>query len=94
LLGKAEGTVERYVRRGGQLVPTKFAEPPNTIFVDETNQAGDVVRPEVQMRTGDYVWRLMYDLFYQGDALKNFGRLPQPEVLRPLLEELKDINLG
>jgi hypothetical protein len=92
LLGKAEGTVERYVRRGGQLVPSKFAELPNTIFVDEVNQAGDVV-PEVKMQTGDYVWRFMYDLLYQGDALKDLGRLPQPEVLRPLLNLLRDFYL-
>ena len=92
LLGKAEGTVERYVRRGGQLVPSKFAELPNTIFVDEVNQAGDVV-PEVKMQTGDYVWRFTYDLLYQGDALKDLGRLPQPEVLRPLLNLLRDFYL-
>ena len=92
LLGKAEGTVKREVGRGGELVPSKFAQHPNTIFVDETNQAGDVVRREVEMRTGDYIWRFMYDLFYQGDALKNLGRLPQPEFLRPLLNEL-DVDL-
>jgi len=80
------------VRRGGQLVPSKFAELPNTIFVDEVNQAGDVV-PEVKMQTGDYVWRFMYDLLYQGDALKDLGRLPQPEVLRPLLNLLRDFYL-
>ena len=93
LLGKAEGTVERYVRRGGQLVPSKFAELPNTIFVDEMNQAGDVVRPEVKMQTGDYVWRFMYDLLYQGDAFRDLGRLPQPEMLRPLLNKLADLGL-
>ena len=57
------------------------------------NQAGDVVRPEVKMKTGDYVWRSMYDLLYLGDALKDLGRLPQPEVLRPLLNLLRDFYL-
>ena len=45
------------------------------------------------MRTGDYVWRFMYDLFYTGEALAKLGRLPQPERLRPLLNELADIDL-
>jgi hypothetical protein len=94
LLGKAEGTVERYMWRGGQQVPSKFAEVPNTIFVDEVNQAGAVTRREEKMQTGDYVWRFMYDLLYQGDvAFKAYGRIPQPEFLRPLLNDLADVDV-
>jgi hypothetical protein len=45
------------------------------------------------MQTGDYVWRFTYDLFYEGTALKTLGRLPQPEHLRPTLNNLADIGL-
>jgi hypothetical protein len=62
------------------------------VFVDSKNQAG---QPEVEwnMQTGDYVWRFTYDLFYQGEALKTHGRLPQPERLRPALNELEDLGV-
>jgi len=99
LLGKAEGTVERYIKKGDKLVPSKFVQLPddktplpNTVFVDETNEAGQVIE-EVTMQTGDYVWRFTYDLFYEGTALKTLGRLPQPEHLRPTLNNLADIGL-
>ncbi len=99
LLRKAEGTVDRYVWQGEKLVPSRFAQLPgnnkplpNTVFVDKTT--GGVVETEYSMQTGDYVWRFMYDLFYKGgEELKTYGRLPQPEVLRPLLNKLKDIDL-
>ena len=87
LLGKAEGTVDA----------TQFAQLPdgtplpNTVFV----------QGEARMRTGDYVWRFMYDLFYSYnpqdpadlERLKKTSYLPQPELLRLLLKELADINL-
>ena len=92
LLGKAEGTVNRYEWKGDKLVPSRFAEVPNTVFVD-SKKAGGGVETEFDMRTGDYVWRFMYDLFYTGEALAKLGRLPQPERLRPLLNELADIDL-
>jgi hypothetical protein len=99
LLGKAEGTVDRYEWQGDRLVPSRFAqlpgnkEPlPNTVFVD-TPKPGGVVETEFSMQTGDYVWRFTYDLFYTGEALKKLGRLPQPEFLRPLLNELADVDV-
>jgi hypothetical protein len=100
MLGRAEGTVERYVWKGDKLVPSRFSQLPdgktplpNTVFVDVKNQAGEVREFEFGMQTGDYVWRFTYDLFYQGDALKDFGRLPQPEHLRPTLNELGDVDV-
>ncbi len=92
LLGRAEGTVNRYVWKGDKLVPSRFAEVPNTVFVDTKNKAGGV-ETEFDVKTGDYVWRFMYDLFYTGEALQRLGRLPQPERLRPLLNELADIGM-
>jgi hypothetical protein len=98
LLGKAEGRVERYARKGDTQVPSRFTQLPdgtpllNTVFVDYKNQAG-VLEPELEMQTGDYVWRFTYDLFYQGDALRDVGRLPQPEHFRPTLRDLADVGL-
>ena len=57
---------------------------PNTVFSPT----------EFNMQTGDYVWRFTYDLFYESEQTrKAFGRLPQPEVLRPLLNELADVGV-
>ena len=63
------------------------------MFIDVKNKAGDLVEIEFNMQTGDYVWRFTYDLFYQENALVDFGRLPQPERLRPLLNELADVGV-
>jgi hypothetical protein len=40
---------------------------------------------EISMRTGDYVWRFTYDLFYSSESLR---RLPQPEAIGPVLDRL------
>ena len=37
------------------------------------------------MKTGDYVWRFTYDLFYLDPALR---RMPQPEAMGPVLDGL------
>jgi hypothetical protein len=47
---------------------------------------------ELEMTTGDYVWRWTYDLFYPLAKLPSHGRLPQPEHLRPILNKL-DVGL-
>lgn len=95
LLGEAEGIVERYERKGAKLVDSQFAQVPNTVFLDDVDNP--VLRwHEVKMRTGDYVWRFTYDLLYKAegdDALKRISRLPQPELLRLLLNELADVDL-
>jgi hypothetical protein len=102
LLGKAEGMVERYERKGGKLVPSRFTRLhdktplPNTVFIDVKNKAGDLVKTEFNMQTGDYVWRFTYDLFYKvkkRNELKAIGRLPHPEWLRSLLNELADVGM-
>ncbi len=46
------------------------------------------------MTVGDYVWRWTYDLFYEDPAVRaKWGRLPQPEVLRPTLNDGLGIGL-
>ena len=37
------------------------------------------------MKTGDYVWRFTYDLFYMPVGMR---RMPQPEAMGPALKEL------
>jgi hypothetical protein len=96
LLANAEGKITRYVKRGrgDTLTNSPFTQLPggqplpNVTFMDVKNK-GKVVFSETEMKTGDYVWRFTYDLFYEGDeALKQYGRLPQPERLRPALNEI------
>ena len=98
LLANAEGTIERYVQRrpGDTLQPSHWTRLPdgqpvkNSVFMDVKDAGGGVIQ-ETRMTTGDYVWRWTYDLFYDGDALATLGRLPQPERLRPALN---DIGVG
>jgi hypothetical protein len=91
LLAKAEGKIQRYVK-GGQ--PSRWVlgddgRPfENTLFMDGTDTAGNVISRETEMTTGDYVWRWTYDLFYPKSKLASHGRLPQPELLRPILNAL------
>jgi hypothetical protein len=95
LLANAEGTIERYVQRrpGDTLQPSHWTLLPdgqpvkNSVFMDIKDAGGGVIQ-ETQMTTGDYVWRWTYDLFYDGEALAAFGRLPQPERLRPALNQI------
>jgi hypothetical protein len=37
------------------------------------------------MKTGDYVWRFTYDLFYTDRALR---RMPQPEAMGRAMNEV------
>jgi hypothetical protein len=73
----------------------------NTLFMDVEDAAGKVISRETEMTTGDYVWRWTYDLFYPRrragltgagarptGELASQARLPQPELLRPALNEL------
>jgi hypothetical protein len=85
LLGKAEGTIERFVP-GKANVPTKFGAfdgtkelKYNVTWFDQENTI------ETSMKTGDYVWRFTYDLFYANPALR---RMPQPEAMGRALNEL------
>jgi hypothetical protein len=95
LLGRAEGTVERYV--GKTRTPSTFTQLPdgrplpNETFMTYAGPNNTVI-PELQMATGDYVWRFTYDLFYENQAMfQKYARLPQPERLRPALN---DIGVG
>ena len=94
LLRKAVGTIERYVWEGDQLVRSRYEQVPNQTFSGKAGESG----MEWNMRTGDYVWRFTYDLFYmfdpgKADELKSLSRLSQPELLRLLLNELADFRL-
>jgi hypothetical protein len=77
LLKRAEGTVERYVE-GQPGVVTRFGAFANTRGANVT-----FLDDEISMRTGDYVWRFTYDLFYGPAALR---RMPQPEAIGPVLD--------
>jgi hypothetical protein len=98
LLANAEGTIKRYVQRraGDTLTNSRFTQLPsgrplpNSTFTDVYDPVTKkLIYTETEMKLGDYVWRFTYDLFYKGDeALKQYGRLPQPERLRPALNEI------
>ena len=98
LLKNAEGTIKRYVqrRKGDTLTNSRFTQLPsgqplpNEVFMDVYDKVtGKLIYTETEMKLGDYVWRFTYDLFYKGEeALKQYGRLPQPERLRPALNEI------
>lgn len=77
LLGQAEGKIERLLPGG--TTPSKFGayKGPNVTFILREN--------ETAMKTGDYVWRWTYDLFYVDEPLR---RMPQPEAIGPVLEKL------
>lgn len=81
LLGEAEGTIERFVP-GRQGVKTKFGA-----FDGLTDQKYNVtfLPDETAMKTGDYVWRFTYDLFYLDPAAR---RMPQPEAMGRAIKEL------
>jgi hypothetical protein len=96
------GMVERYERKGAKLLDSQFTklpdnrtDLPNITFTSHKNEARVTVY-EVRMQVGDYVWRFTYDLLYWFDTergetpevLKTRGRLPQPELVRWLLNEL------
>jgi hypothetical protein len=91
LLGQARGKIERYANTATE-APSRWIlddegnELKNSLFVDTQDQLGNITSKETTMTTGDYVWRWTYDLFYR--QFKAYGRLPQPEVLRPTLNEL------
>jgi hypothetical protein len=86
LLGKAEGTIEKFVA-GRPDVRTKFgvfdALNPNNPRRGLYNVT--FLDGEDAMKTGDYVWRFTYDLLYYDPALR---RMPQPESLGRALNEL------
>lgn len=91
LLAKATGTIERYEKGGGKMPSRWLLDDDgnllnNSLFVDTKNTSGQVISEETKMTTGDYVWRWTYDLFYRN--FNAYGRLPQPEVIRPTLNEL------
>jgi hypothetical protein len=97
LLANAEGTIQRYVQRrpGDTLRSSRYTqlssgqELPNSTFMDVKDAQGTLLFSETEMTTGDYVWRFTYDLFYEGRAaVQKWGRLPQPERLRPALNEI------
>ena len=81
LLGEAEGEITEFVE-GKPLVRTRFGAhrgpTANVTFL----------KNELKMKTGDYVWRWIYDLLYNEPGLR---RLPQPEAVMP---KLKDILPG
>jgi hypothetical protein len=85
LLGKADGRVERWLSQagpGGTKLPTPFGDESiatNITFLEE----------ETSMKTGDYVWRSSYDLFYPQPSLR---RLPQPESVGPVLRWMFDLK--
>jgi hypothetical protein len=87
LLARAEGTVTMF-ERGGQRTRWTLGDDgqplANTLFADT----------ETQMTVGDHVWRWTYHLFYEDPAVRaQWGRLPQPEVLRPTLNDGLGIGL-
>jgi hypothetical protein len=79
LLKDAEGTIERYVP-GQQGVVTRFGA-----FANTPNANFTFLPDELSMKTGDYVWRFTYDLFYSAESLR---RMPQPEAIGPVLDKL------
>ena len=78
LLGEAEGEITEFVE-GKPLVRTRFGAhrgpTANVTFLKD----------EHSMKTGDYVWRWIYDLLYTEPSLR---RLPQPEAVMPKLKEI------
>ena len=78
LLGEAEGEVTRFIE-GKPGVPSRFGAHrggnANVTFLND----------ELKMRTGDYVWRFIYDLLYNKPDLM---RLPQPEAVWPTLKDI------
>jgi hypothetical protein len=79
LLKDAEGTIERYAE-GQPGVVTRFGAFANTRGANVT-----FLPDEVSLKTGDYVWRFTYDLFYGAESLR---RMPQPEAIGPVLDRL------
>jgi hypothetical protein len=81
LLKDAEGTIWRYAP-GRPGVVSKFGA-----YDGYTNRAYNAtfLPDENVMKTGDYVWRFTYDLFYLDPALR---RMPQPEAMGPVLDGL------
>lgn len=81
LLEHAEGEIPRFVP-GKPGVLTKYGA------YDGTKRASANVtflKGETAMPTGDYVWRFTYDLLYLDEGMR---RLPQPEAIGPVLEEV------
>lgn len=78
LLGEAEGEVTRFIE-GKPGVPSRFG----------AHRGGNAnvtfLKDELKMRTGDYVWRFIYDLLYNKPDLM---RLPQPEAVWPTLKDI------
>ena len=81
LLGKAEGTIERYVP-GRPGIRTRFGAYD---AFDDASRNVTFLQDENAMKTGDYVWRFTYDLFYMPVGMR---RMPQPEAMGPALKEL------
>jgi hypothetical protein len=79
LLKHAEGEITRFVP-GQRDVVTQFGALANTRGANVT-----FLPDEVSMKTGDYVWRFTYDLFYGAESLR---RMPQPEAIGPVLDRL------
>jgi hypothetical protein len=81
LLAKAEGEIPRFVP-GRQGVLSRFGA-----FDGLANRAYNVtfLADENVIKTGDYVWRFTYDVFWLDPAMR---RLPQPEAIGPVLREL------
>ena len=80
LLGQAEGTIERYVP-GRQSVKTKFGAFDGAV---DSRYNVTFLPGENTMKTGDYVWRFTYDLFYVDPALR---RMPRPEAMGKAMKE-------
>ncbi|HKO27057.1 MAG TPA: hypothetical protein VJU80_06330 [Solirubrobacteraceae bacterium] len=81
LLKDAEGTIWRFVP-GRPGVVTRFGAYDG--YVNRAYNATFLPNENV-MKTGDYVWRFTYDLFYLDPALR---RMPQPEAMGPVLDGL------
>ena len=81
LLKNAKGTVAKAEMRGGKLVPSRWVTGDDGTKFENDLFLGD----ESKMTTGDYVWRWTYDLFYDPKKVLAIGRLPQPELVRPIL---------
>jgi hypothetical protein len=79
LLKDAEGTIERYLP-GQPGVVTRFGA-----FANTRNANVTFLPDELSVKTGDYVWRFTYDLFYGAESLR---RMPQPEAIGPVLDTL------
>lgn len=83
LLGKAEGTIERFLP-GRPNVRSKFGA-----FANNKKANITFLPDENSIRTGDYVWRFTYDLLYLRRSLR---RMPQPEAIGPVLNELFELR--